>query len=116
MIGTDKIKSAHHVLLTDRNVSSFCNTFANNSSKDIKLSMNQLSKIIQSGGFLGRLYWPQLKFSLPLIKNVFHPLARNVLILLGCRVETSAADAGFKKKKKKNPRKQLSLSKIPRYW
>ena len=35
--------------------------FANHSSTDIKLSKTQLSKMIQSGGCLGRLFGPLLK-------------------------------------------------------
>ena len=40
-------------------------------------------KIVQSGGFLGRLPEPLLKTGLPLIGNVLKPLAKNVLIALG---------------------------------
>ena len=36
-------------------VSNLRKVFANNSSTNIKLSKTQLSKMIQSGGFLGRL-------------------------------------------------------------
>ena len=43
--------------------------FANNPSTDIKLSKTQLSKMIQSGGFLGRLLGPLLKTGLPIMKN-----------------------------------------------
>ena len=68
--------------------------FANNSSTHIKLSKTQLSKMIQSGGFLGRLLGPLLKTGLPLIKNVIKPLAKSVLIPLGL----TAADAGIHKK------------------
>ena len=39
-------------------------------STDFKLSKAQISKIINSGGFLGRLIGPLLKTGLPLIKNV----------------------------------------------
>ena len=39
-------------------------------STDFKLSKAQISKIINSGGFLGRLLGPLLKTGLPLIKNV----------------------------------------------
>ena len=39
-------------------------------STDFKLSKAQISKIINSGGFLGRLVGPLLKTGLPLIKNV----------------------------------------------
>ena len=66
---------------------------------DIKLSKTQLSKMIQSGGFLGRLLGPLLKTGLPLIKNVIKPLAKSVLIPLGLTAVAPAADAGTHKKK-----------------
>ena len=65
---------------------------------DLKLSIAQNSKIIQSGRFLGRLLGPLLKTGLPLIKNVIKPLAKSVLIPLGLTAATSAADAGIHKK------------------
>ena len=68
---------------------------ASHSSTDIKLSKTQLSKMIQSGGFLGRLLGPLLKTGLPLIKNVIEPLAKNVLIPLGLTAAALAADAGI---------------------
>ena len=43
----------HELLLTNRQVANLCNAFTNNSSTDINLSKTQLSKMIQSGGFLG---------------------------------------------------------------
>ena len=52
----------------------------------------------QSGGFLGRLLGPLLKFGLPLIKNVIKSLAKSALILLGLTAVASAADAGIHKK------------------
>ena len=67
-------------------------------SNDLKLSKAQISKIIQSGGFLGRLLGPLLKTGLPLIKNVIKPLAKSVLIPLGLTTAASAADAGIHKK------------------
>ena len=54
MISTDKTNFPRILLLTNRNVASICMAFANSSSKDIKLSKTQLSKIRQSSGFLGR--------------------------------------------------------------
>ena len=42
------------------------------------ITICQISKIIQSGGFLGRLLGPLLKTGLPLIKNVIKPLAKSV--------------------------------------
>ena len=95
----DKTNFPHELLLTDRHVSSIiCKAFANNSSVDIKFSKAQLSKMIQSGGFLGKLLGPLLKTGLPLIKNVITPLAKSVLIPLGLTAAASAADAGIHKK------------------
>ena len=54
--------------------------------------------MIQSGGFLSRLFGPLLKTGLPLIKNVIKPLAKSVLIPLGLTAAASAADAGIHKK------------------
>ena len=88
----------HKLLLTNTKVSNLPKAFANNSSADIKLSKAQLSKMIQSGGFFGRLLGPLLKTGLPLIKNVIKPLAKSVLILLGITAAASAADVGIHKK------------------
>ena len=98
MIGDNESKFPHKLLLTNRQVSHLHKTFANYLSTDIKLSKTQLSKKIQSGGFLGRLPGPLLKTGLPLIKNVIKPLAKNLLIPLGLTAATSAADAGIHKK------------------
>ena len=46
----------HEFLLTNRQVSNICKVFDKNTSTDIKLSKTQLSKMIPSGGFLGRLF------------------------------------------------------------
>ena len=63
MIGDSKDKTnfPHKLLLTDRHVSDTCKAFSNNSSVDIKFPKTQLSKMIQSGGFLGKLLGPLLK-------------------------------------------------------
>ena len=53
------------LLLTNRQVANFRKAFANNSSADIKLSKPQLSKMIQSGGFIGIPLGPLLKTGLP---------------------------------------------------
>ena len=98
MIGNNKTNFPHQLLLTDRQVSNLRKSFANNSSTDIKLSKTQLSKMIQSGGFLGRLLGPLLKTELPLIKNVIKPLAKSVSISLGLTAAASAADAGIHNK------------------
>ena len=67
-------------------------------STDIKLSKAQISKIIQSGGFLSKLLGPLLKTGLPIIKNVIKPLAKSVLIPLGLTAAASATDDGIQKK------------------
>ena len=60
MIGNsnDNTNFPHELLLTNRQVANLCKAFAKNTSTDIKLSKTQLSKITQSGGFLGRLLGP----------------------------------------------------------
>ena len=88
----------HELLLTTRQKTKLRNSFNNNMSTDLKLSKAQISKIIQSGGFLGRLVGPLLKTGLPLIKNVIKPLAKSVLIPLGFIAAASAADAAIHKK------------------
>ena len=98
MVGDDETNFPHKLLLTNRQVANLRKAFANHSSADIKLSKTQLSKMIQSGGFLGRLLGPLLKTGLPLIKNVIKPLAKSVLIPLRLTAAASAADAGIHKK------------------
>ena len=88
----------HELLLTTRQTTKLRNAIENNMTTDIKLSKAQISKIIQSGGFLGKLLGPLLKIGLPLIKNVIKPLAKSVLIPLGLTAAASAADAGIQKK------------------
>ena len=70
------------------------NTFNNNISTDLKLSKVPISKIIQSGGFLGSLL---TKLPGPLMKTAI-PLAKNVLAPLGITATASAIDAGIQKK------------------
>ena len=98
MIGDNETNFLHKLLLTNRQVANLCKAFANQLSTDIKLSKTQLSKIIQSGRFLGRLLGTLLKTGLPLITNVIRPLAKSVLIPLGLTATASAADAGIHKK------------------
>ena len=86
------------MLLTNRQVANLRKAFANYLPTDIKLSKTQISTIIQSGRFLGRLLGPLLKTRLTLMKNVIKPLAKSVLIPLGLTAEASAADAGIHKK------------------
>ena len=100
MIGNsdDEINFPHKLLLTNGQVANLRNAFANHISTDIKLPKTQLSRMIQSGGFLGRLLGPLLRKGLPLMKNVIQPLAKSVLIPLGLTVGASAADAGIHRK------------------
>ena len=100
MIGNsdDETNFPHKLLLTNKQVANLWKAFANYLSTDIKLSKTQLSKMIQLGGFLGRLLGPLLKTGLPLMKSVIQPLAKSVLIPLGLTAAASAADAGIHKK------------------
>ena len=86
MIHDNKLLLTHKLLLTNTQASNLRKAFANNPSADIKLSKTQLFKMIQSGGFLGRLLGSLLKTGLPSIKNVIKPLAKCVLIPLGLTV------------------------------
>ena len=88
----------HELLLTTRQKTKVRNAFNKNASTDTKLSKAQINKMIQSGGFLGKLLSPLLKTGSPLIKNVIKPLAKSVLIPLGLTAAASAADAGIHKK------------------
>ena len=94
----DNTNFPHELLLTNRQVANIRKAFAKNTSTDIKLSKTQLSKMIQSGGFLGRLLVPLLKPGLPLMKSVIKSVAKSVLIPLGLTVAALAADAGIHKK------------------
>ena len=87
MIRDDETNFLHKLLLTKRQVASIRKAFANKSSTDIKLSKTQISKMIQSGGFLGDF-----------LVHVIKPLAKSVLIPLGLTAAASAADAGIHKK------------------
>ena len=63
----------HELLLTTRQKTKLRNAFNNNMSTDLKLSKAQVSKIIQSGGFLGsllsKLADPIMKVAIPFAKN-----------------------------------------------
>ena len=98
MVGDDETNFPHKLLLANSQNANHWKAFDDNSSNDIKLSKTQISKNIQSGGFLDRLLGVLLKTRLPLIKNVINPLAKDVLITLGLTAAASAADAGIHKK------------------
>ena len=63
----------HELLLTTRQKTKLRNAFNNNMSTNIKLSKSQISKIIQSGGFLvsllSKLAGPLMKVAVPLEKK-----------------------------------------------
>ena len=59
-------KNYFKLFLNNRQVANLCKAFAKHTSTDIKLSKTQLSKMTQSGGFLGRLLGPLLRARLPL--------------------------------------------------
>ena len=80
--------------MTTRQKTKLRNAFGNNMSTDIKLPKKQISKIIQSGGFLDSLL---SKIAGPLMK-VAVLLAKNILAPLGITAATSAIDAGIQKK------------------
>ena len=90
----DNTNFPHELLLTNRQVANIRKAFAENTSTDIKLSKTQLSKMIQSGGFLGNLSG---KLAGPLMK-VAMPLAKNVLAPLGLSAAMSTIDGSIKKK------------------
>ena len=79
----------HELLLTTRQKTKLRNAFNNNMSTDLKFPRAQISKIIQSGGFLGSLLG---KLSGPLMK-VAIPLVKNILSLLGITAAPSAIDS-----------------------
>ena len=98
MVCDDETNFPHKLLSTRRQVANPLKALASYLSTDIKLSKTQIFKMIQSGGFLGRLHGPLLKTGLPLMKNVIKPLAKSVLIDLGLTAAASATDAGIHKK------------------
>ena len=78
----DKVNFTHKFLLTNRQVSSLCKAFAKYLSANITILKTQLSKIIQSGGFIGRLPGPLMAINFSLIKNLLTPLTKRVFISL----------------------------------
>ena len=74
----------HDLLLTTRQKAKLRNAFNNNVSTKLKLPKAQISKIIQSGGFLGlllsKLTGPLMKVAIPLAKNVLAPLGIQQLL------------------------------------
>ena len=90
----NKDKTLHELLLTTRQNTKLRNAINNNLAIDIKLSKAQIKKLIQSGGFLGKLL---STLAGPLMK-VAIPLAKNVLAPLGLTAAMSAIDGSIQKK------------------
>ena len=90
----NKYETPHELLLTTRKNTKLRNAVNNNSATDIKLSKAQIKKIIQSGGFLGKLL---SKLAGPFMK-VALPLAKNVLAPLGLTAAMSGIDGSMQKK------------------
>ena len=84
---------SHELLLTTRHKMKLTNAFNNNMSTDLTLSEAQVSKIIQSGGFLGSLL---NKLAVPLMKVVVL-FAKNTVAPSGITVAISAIDARIQK-------------------
>ena len=90
----NKDELPHELLLTTRQNTKLRNAINNNLATDIKLSKAQIKKLIQSGGFLGKLL---SKLAGPLMK-VAMPLAKNVLAPLRLTAAMSAIDGSIQKK------------------
>ena len=90
----------HELLLTTRQKTILRNVFSNNMETDIKLYKAHLeltakiSKIVQSGGFVGSLL---SKLAAPLMK-IGVPFEKNILAPLGITASASAIDARIQKK------------------
>ena len=90
----NKDELPHELLLTTRQNTKLRNAINKNLATDIKLSKAQIKKLIQSGGFFGKLI---SKLAGPLMK-VALPLAKNVLAPLGVTVAMSAIGGSIQKK------------------
>ena len=90
----NKDEVPHELLLTTRENTKLRNAINNNLTTDIKLRKAQIKKIIESGGFLGKLL---SKLAGPLMK-IAMPLAKNVLAPLSLASAMSAIDGSIQKK------------------
>ena len=85
----NKDETSHELLLTTRPNTKLRYAINNNSAIDVKLSKAQTKKLIQSGGFLGKLL---TKLAVPLMK------VANILAPLGLTAAMSAIDGSIQKK------------------
>ena len=90
----NKDELPHELFLTTRQSTKLRNAINNNMATDLKLSKAQIKKLIQSGGFLGKLL---SKLAGPLMK-VAMLLAKNVQAPLGLTASMSAIDGSIQKK------------------
>ena len=90
----NKDELLHELLLTTGQNTKMRNAINNNLATDIKLTKAQIKKLIQSGGFLGKLL---SKVVGPLMKEAL-PLAKNVLAPLDLTAAMSAIDGSIQKK------------------
>ena len=93
----NKDELPHELLLTTRQNTKLKNAINNNLATDItlnKINLFNLKKLIQSGGFLGKLL---SKLAGPLMK-IAMPLAKNVLAPVGLTAAMSAIDGSIQKK------------------
>ena len=84
MIGNsnDEANFSNKIVLIDGQVSKLRMALAIKLSTNINLSKTQLSKVIQSGGFLGKLSGSLLKTGVPSMGYVLKPLAKSVFTRL----------------------------------
>ena len=92
----------NELFLTKRQTTKIRNTFANNMPIDIRLSKTQISKIIQSGGFLGKALG---KLSKRILLDLAVPLAKDFFTKLSTKAISSVLD---KLEKKINNRRRSS--------
>ena len=90
----NKDELPHELLLTTRQSTKLRNAINNNMATYLKLSKAQIKKMIQTGGFLGKLL---SNLAGPLMK-VATPLAKNVLAPVGLTAAMSAIDGSIQKK------------------
>ena len=87
----------HELLLTAGQKTNLRNAFNNYMSTDLKFSKAKISKIIQSGRFLGsllnKLACPLMEFAVPFAKNILAPL--------GITTSVSTIDTGIQKQTNK---------------
>ena len=90
----NKDELSHELLLSTRQNTKLRNAINNTLATDIKLSKAQIKKLIQSGGFSGKLF---SKLAGPVMKVVM-PLAKNVLAPLGLTAAMSSIDGSIQTK------------------